>query len=91
MITLLLCLGRMEFAIKTTWDGGDVGHDPAVVRLVKTGGGGFGLEIEAVFFNDPGNPGGTVSEPFLGLWEYEVVELFISNDGDQYVELEVCP
>jgi hypothetical protein len=32
---------------------------------------GVKLLIEAPFFDDPPNPGGTPGEPFYGLWDYE--------------------
>lgn len=47
--------------------------------------------VTAPFFNDPAKPNSESGQPLFGLWEYEVVELFLLNDNDQYVEIELCP
>jgi hypothetical protein len=50
---------------------------------------GLRVEITAGFHNDPVppcTPGRTD-----GLWEYEVVELFLANEADSYLELEFGP
>ncbi|MBJ93771.1 MAG: hypothetical protein CMP23_04765 [Rickettsiales bacterium] len=46
-------------------------------------------EIDAPFFDDPlpAAPLGSTA----GLWEFEVVELFISGPAEQYTEIEVGP
>ncbi|XP_064084860.1 uncharacterized protein LOC135200292 isoform X1 [Macrobrachium nipponense] len=83
---------QLEFNITTTWNGGDIKHDP--IQLVLTGspdGEYLDLAIEAPFFNDPPAPPGPAGQPFYGLWNYEVVEAFFLNDNNQYLEVEVCP
>jgi len=61
----------MELTISTTWDGRPIDHRPAVIELKALNDSSFAMNVDAVFFDDPGNPGGEVGQPFLGLWEYE--------------------
>ncbi|XP_068227156.1 uncharacterized protein [Palaemon carinicauda] len=100
--TLLLVLGfiaghvrsqsQLEYNITTTWNGGDINHDPIQLTLSGSPDGEYlELGIEAPFFNDPPAPPGPAGQPFYGLWDYEVVEAFFLNDNNQYVEVEVCP
>jgi len=47
------------------------------------------IEVDAPYFGDPppaGPPG-----PTDRLWEHEVVELFIADAGEQYLEVELGP
>ncbi len=60
----------MEFLISTEWDGAVLDHDPATITLTSHPEG-VKMLVEAVFFDDPSNPGGTPGEPFPGLWDYE--------------------
>ena len=59
---------------------------------------GLGIEIEAPFFDDPApdsDPG--KQQAFLGLWDYEVVEIFFlassknEKEDEMYLELEFGP
>ncbi|KAM4674173.1 UPF0462 protein C4orf33 homolog isoform 2-T2 [Amazona ochrocephala] len=82
---------KMEFAIKHTWDGLPVNHEPATIWL-KSDNVGLLMEVSAPFFNDPPAPLGEPGKPFGRLWDYEVVEAFFLNDRTgQYLEVEVCP
>ena len=53
---------------------------------------GLGIEIEAPFFDDPAPD--SDGQAFLGLWDYEVVEIFFlasKNEEEMYLELEFGP
>jgi len=82
---------ELELTILTTWDGRPVEHRPVEIELKPLNGSTFEMNVEAPFFNDPPNPGGEAGQPFHGLWEFEVVELFLANDANQYVEIELGP
>jgi hypothetical protein len=47
------------------------------------------VEFDAPYFGDPPPPCAAGSTPKL--WEHEVVELFIADAGDHYLELEFGP
>jgi len=80
-----------SYVISKQWDGKATGHDSIVVTLIPHRKGLI-MKVNAPFFNDPGNPGGEVGEPFPGLWDYEVVEaFFLSDDGNKYLEVELSP
>jgi len=75
-----------------TWNDIPIDHKPVVIQMEQSSDGqSIQLMVTAPFFNDPTNPEGAPGQPFLGLWEYEVVELFLANDENQYVEIELCP
>lgn len=94
---LLAALGISEtmarttsFAIRSTWNGGCVTHEPMKVSFSPALDGGCIMKVEGPFFNSPGKPDGPQGA-FDGLWEYEVVEAFFLNDNNQYVEVELGP
>ncbi|XP_047435416.1 UPF0462 protein C4orf33 homolog isoform X2 [Mugil cephalus] len=82
---------QMEFPIQHTWDSNPVRHDP--IRIVfSPGEGGLKIEVFGPFFNDPAVPAGPPSQPFPGLWDYEVVEsFFLDSATENYLEVEFCP
>jgi hypothetical protein len=76
--------------IENTWQGEALQvRDQFKVRLARTP---LGLEIvvEAPFYGDPPPPVGPMG-PVDGLWEHEVVEIFVSGPGAQYTEIELSP
>lgn len=83
----------MTFEITQRWDGRPSGHDPITVTLSTShkSDDAITLEVNAPFFNDPGNPGGEPGKPFDKLWDYEVVEAFFLGEDDKYLEVELCP
>jgi len=82
----------MQVSITKTWNDLDIDHKPVSIRLEpNTNDPNLQLIIEAPFFNDPANPAAAAGQPLFGLWDYEVVELFLANDENQYVEIELCP
>ncbi|XP_050722661.1 uncharacterized protein LOC127001687 isoform X2 [Eriocheir sinensis] len=81
--------GLFRYDIATTWD--DVPLSPPVVQVTLQGfEAGVELNVTAPFYNDPA-PDGTPGEPFYGLWDYEVVEMFFLNKNDEYLEVELGP
>jgi hypothetical protein len=51
---------------------------------------GLEIRIRAPFYEDPPPPD-VAPGPVEGLWEHEVVELFISGPGERYTEIELSP
>ena len=77
--------------VDRTWDGRAVPQVEAATVSVRCDDRGLLLEIDAPYWDDPrpdGPPGS-----FDGLWEHEVVEVFVlgTGDGEQYTEVEVGP
>jgi hypothetical protein len=62
-----------------------------LTRFEDEKGGGLRLEIEAPFHGDP-VPDGPINS-FWGLWEHEVVELFLVGRGEPvpYLVIQVGP
>ncbi|MCL4153121.1 UNVERIFIED_CONTAM: hypothetical protein GTU68_003897, partial [Idotea baltica] len=82
----------LAFTIKTTWEGKAIPENETVSIGLKAVGnsGDILMAIDAPFYDDPA-PAGEPGQPFLGLWDYEVVEAFFLNDNEQYLEVEVSP
>ncbi|KAK3719846.1 hypothetical protein RRG08_040148 [Elysia crispata] len=83
--------GTRTFAIRTTWNGDCVKHEPIKISLRPSADGGAVINVLGPFFNSPTKPNGPPGEPFSHLWDYEVVEAFFLNDKNQYLEVELCP
>jgi hypothetical protein len=79
----------MVFLIDKTWDGASIGEDEiARIELVPKQDAVLAL-VDAPFHADPppaGQPG-----PTDGLWEHEVVEVFLLGRDDVYLEVELGP
>jgi hypothetical protein len=79
----------LQLVVGCSWDGLPL-DDSERVTLRLSGFDEFLLlEIDAPFHDDPPPPGPAASTP--GLWDYEVVELFLCGPGQQYTEIEVGP
>ena len=96
----------VSLEIALTWDGEPVPADEvAMVSVANTGpeapAGSLIVRVDAPFHGDPAPPGAPGPTP--GLWEFEVVELFIAesgadsapdsplNDEVRYLEIELSP
>lgn len=84
----------LELLVASTWDGQAVEPgEVATLRLASTPRGGLELTVDAPFHDDPAPPGAPGSTP--GLWDYEVVELFIAEAEPigpvRYLEIELSP
>ncbi|CAG2187818.1 UPF0462 protein C4orf33 homolog,UPF0462 protein C4orf33 [Mytilus edulis] len=79
--------------ITKTFDNKDVHHAPVTVVLKGPTESEDNLTIlvESPLFNDPKDPGGLPGQPFDTIWEYEVVEVFLLNDQDNYLEVILSP
>lgn len=75
-----------RLVIDESWDGQAV--DERVVVDV-TIGEALTVAFEAPYFGDPPPPGPAGVTP--GLWDYEVVELFVAGPGERYLEVELGP
>ncbi len=79
----------MDLCIAQTWDGLPARPGEAVALCLEGSEKGLSLCIDAPFFADPSPP--SPPGPCWGLWDYEVVELFVCGPGEQYTEIEVGP
>lgn len=81
----------MRLVIDQTWDGAPLDRSERATVLVVDQGHGLRVTIEAPWHRDPPPPG--PPGPTDGLWEHEVVELFVAGEGEPvpYTELEVSP
>ena len=75
--------------IRRLWDGGDA--DPGEVAEVTLALDDAGLRVgvDAPLHGDA--PPETPPGPTWGLWDFEVVEIFVLGPDDRYVELELGP
>jgi 3-methyladenine DNA glycosylase AlkD len=79
----------ISLPIRASWDGAPAGPEEAIDVRVSELSGGVRVWIDAPFHGDPAPPG--APGPTWGLWEHEVVELFVLGPEDRYTELEVGP
>lgn len=79
----------MRIVVGHTWDGRALAGDERVVLELASADGGLRVGIEAPFHGDPPPPGPPGDTP--GLWNFEVVELFVFGDDGRYLELEFGP
>lgn len=79
---------RFDFEIRSSWEGGALRRDEYAAISLSIDAR-LELTIEAAFYDDPPPPGprGRCD----GLWEFEVVELFLLGRDDRYLELEFGP
>jgi hypothetical protein len=80
---------RKTILIERAWDGAGVGADERVRLDLALGADLLAIEVVAPFHGDPPPPGSVGSCD--GLWEFEVVELFLVGDGERYLEIELSP
>jgi len=82
-------VASQKIRIDRTWDGEAVEAGAVVNMRVEAASNGLCVSFEAPFVHDPpptGPPG-----PTPGLWNFEVVELFVLGEDERYVEVEVGP
>jgi hypothetical protein len=79
--------------IDHTWDGAPIGDGERATLRLSADPLGLRIEVDAPFHGDPAPsapPG-----PTPGLWDFEVVELFIAGSGSDadlpYLEVELGP
>ena len=80
---------RFELSIGHSWDGQELPESDQVRLGFTVRGDRVHVWVDAPFYRDPApvdSPG-----PTMGLWLYEVVELFIAGSDQRYIELEMGP
>ncbi|MFT4980019.1 MAG: hypothetical protein ACI8S6_005931, partial [Myxococcota bacterium] len=75
----------MIFEVAHTWDGEPLPQPAATLHLSAE----LTLTVSAPLHNDP--PPRAPVGPCWGLWEHEVVELFLLGDDERYLEVELGP
>ena len=78
----------MELRVAATWSGEPVGVDEQVVLQLRRDSD-LVITVDAPWHGDPapsGPPG-----PTPGLWDFEVVELFLLGPDERYLEIELGP
>ena len=80
---------KTRLVIANTWDGESIGEEERVTIDLELSDTTMNVDIDAPFHNDP--PPETPAGSLDGLWEFEVVELFLRGDADTYLELEFGP
>lgn len=86
-------LRRVDIVIDHDWRGAPAGTNERVVLTLSRANNDVGcdllVDIDAPFHGDasPSSAAG----PTQGLWDFEVVELFLLGAGDRYLELEFGP
>jgi len=82
-------MGECALVVAATWDGDPVGPEEAASVRLRREADVLRLEVDAPFHGDPAPPG--AAGPHDGLWDHEVVELFLAGTGAAYVEVELGP
>ena len=82
-------MAGLTLEIDSTWDGRPVGLDERVVMTLTADADALILEVQAPLHGDPPPP--APPGPTWGLWEHEVVELFVAGSGEEYTEIEIGP
>jgi hypothetical protein len=79
----------VEIRIERLWDGTPAPAEEAATIALEIAGTNLCVEVSAPFHGDPPPlaPAGSTD----GLWNYELVELFLFGDGERYLELELGP
>jgi hypothetical protein len=80
--------------LASTWQGEPVPYGERVSVLLRASDGGLTIEVAAPFHGDPPPPG--PPGPCEGLWEHEVVEVFLAGWAPAsrpipYTEVELSP
>ena len=80
---------RLALPIERTWDGLPLDGSERVAVVLERARDGLLVHIDAPYHGDPRPPAPPGRAP--GLWNFEVVEVFVAGPGDAYVELEFGP
>jgi hypothetical protein len=80
---------RFRMPIEQTWDGSPIGPRERVDVTLRLESDAVVIEIDAPFHGDPPPP--SRPGPTEGLWDYEVVEVFLLGREERYLEVEMGP
>jgi hypothetical protein len=80
---------RTRLVVGSTWDGSPVATDERALLDLVLDDEALELFVEAPHHADPPPPGPAASHD--GLWDFEVVELFLLGADDRYLEVELSP
>lgn len=81
--------GDVCLQVAKTWDGYSVATSDVVAVSLRLDDEGVVVHVAAPFYDDPA-PSAPSGE-MMGLWEYEVVELFLLGAHGHYLEIELGP
>lgn len=79
----------MHIVIDRLWDGSAAAPSERISLDLRARAGALEIAVDAPFHGDPAPPAPPGSTP--GLWNFEVVELFLHAPDDRYLELEFGP
>ncbi len=79
----------LTLQIAGTWDGAPISDEERVTVRLAGEPDAVVIHVDAPMHGDPPPPG--PPGPTWGLWEYEVVELFVLGADDRYTEIEIAP
>ena len=80
---------KAQLLVASTWYGDPIGPEEQVRILLTHAAQHLRIDVDAPYYGDPapaGSPGSCD-----GLWEFEVVEVFVKGPGTRYLELEMGP
>ncbi len=80
---------RWDWPVERLWTGAPAPTAEHVRVSGAATGPGLAIRVDAPFHGDPAPTGSPGPQP--GLWNFEVVELFLANDAGRYLEVEVGP
>jgi len=75
--------------IASTWDGVPILESERVRVALSLTAEVLAVDVESPFHGDPPPPGPAGSCD--GLWEFEVVEVFLVGEDERYLEIELSP
>lgn len=75
--------------VDRNWDGSPAAPNERVEIVFSLEAGSVAVEVDAPFYGDP-PPSGPAGEKD-GLWNHEVVELFLLGKDGRYLEIELGP
>lgn len=81
----------VDFEVRGTWDGAALasGEEARVRASIDRARGVLDVVVSARFYADPQPDAPSGSRP--GLWDFEVVELFLVGEAEEYLEVELGP
>jgi len=75
--------------VASTWDGAPLSEAEHARIELTLDDQTLDIAVQAPFFGDPPPPG--PAGPTPGLWDYEVLEVFLLGEDERYLEIELSP